>query len=177
MSLQDIAAAMERVESVMRRRPELGLHDDSSASARWDGGLRVSASHESGLRLETDMPRELGGTGDLVTPGWLMRAGAASCAVTRIAMAAAAQGIALDELEVSAHSRSDTRGLLGLADAEGAPVPAGPAEVTLSVRIAAAGVAPARLRELVDASCRCAPVQQALMRATPVTVQVEVGGA
>jgi len=45
MSLQDIAAAMERVESVMRRRPELGLHDDSRASARWDGGLRVSASH------------------------------------------------------------------------------------------------------------------------------------
>jgi uncharacterized OsmC-like protein len=175
MGLQDIAAAIERVESVMRRRPELGLHDDAAASARWEGGLRASATHDTGLRLETDMPRELGGSGDQASPGWLMRAGAATCAVTRIAMTAAAEGIALDALEVSAASRSDTRGLLGLPDADGAPIPAGPAEVVLSVRVAAAGVAPERLRALVEASCCCAPVQQALMCATPVTVRVEIG--
>jgi uncharacterized OsmC-like protein len=175
MALQEIAAAIERVESVMRRRPELAMHDDATASATWEGGLRASATHGTGLRLETDMPCELGGSGDRVAPGWLMRAGAASCAVTRIAMAAASAGIALDALEVAAASRSDTRGLLGMAGDDGHPVCAGPAEVVLQVRIAAAGVAPADLREMVEVACRSAPVQQALLRSTPVTVQIEVG--
>jgi uncharacterized OsmC-like protein len=60
------------------------------------------------------MPSEVGGSGDQVTPGWLFRAGLASCAATRIAMAAAAEGIELATLEVRASSRSDTRGLLGM---------------------------------------------------------------
>jgi organic hydroperoxide reductase OsmC/OhrA len=176
MAMNEIAAAIERVESVMRRRPELGMHDDSTAHAKWEGGLRVSAAHDTGLRLETDMPCELGGSGDRAAPGWLMRAGAATCAVTRIAMAAASAGIALDALQVSASSRSDTRGLLGMPGDDGQPVPAGPAEVVLLVRVAAAGVPAGRLRDMVEEACRSAPVQQALARATPLTVEVEVGG-
>lgn len=151
------------------------MHDDPVALVIWEGGLRSSATHDSGLRLETDMPRELGGSGDRVFPGWLMRAGAASCAVTRIAMAAASANIALDALQVSASSRSDTRGLLGMPGDDGQAVSAGPAEVLLHVRIAAAGVEAGRLRELVDTACRSAPVQQALAQPTPVTVQIEVG--
>ena len=100
MAAQDIAAALQRVETVLRRRPEAGLHEDSQATARWTGGLRVVSSHPNGKEVLSDMPDEFGGSGDQVTPGWLLRAGFASCVATRIAMQAATEGIALEQLEV-----------------------------------------------------------------------------
>jgi len=174
MTTEHIAAAMERVQTVLRRRPEMGLHDDAPATAAWQGDTRVVVGHGNGTRLPTDMPTELGGSGDLVTPGWLFRAGLASCATTSIALTAAAQGVALSALEVRVSSRSDTRGLLGMADERGEPVHAGPKDVTMSVRIAARGVAPERLRALVEAGCRCSPIPNAVERATPLALRIDV---
>jgi uncharacterized OsmC-like protein len=174
MATQQIAAAMERVESVLRRRPEAGMHDDEPASARWDGGLKVIASHANGFRVDTDMPEELGGRGRDVTPGWLLRAGLASCAATRIAMAAATEGIALLALELTASSRSDARGLLGMADGDGAPISAGPREMHLHVRISAPGVSQERLKLLVENSHRSSPVSCAIQDATPVALHIEI---
>ena len=169
-----LAVAMERVETVLRRRPDRGLHDDAPAVASWEGATRTVVGHANGTQLPTDIGTELGGTGDLITPGWLFRAGLAACATTSIVLAAAARGIELDALEVKAESRTDTRGLLGMADEHGAPVPAGPSEVRLSVRIAAPGVAPERLRALVDDGCRCSPIPSAVRAATPLAVHVDV---
>jgi uncharacterized OsmC-like protein len=177
MTTHAIAASMQRVETVLQRRPDMGLHDDAPATARWQHGTRVVASHANGTQMATDMPAELGGTGDQVTPGWLFRAGLASCAATTIAMAAAAEGIELATLEVRASSRSDTRGLLGMANAEGAPVSAGPQDVQLHVRIAARGIEPARLRALVEDSYRCSPIPSAVVSAVPVDLRIDVGGA
>ncbi len=174
MTTERIAAAMERVQTILRRRPETGLHDDAPATAAWQGDTRVVVDHGNGTRLPTDMPSELGGSGDLVTPGWLFRAGLASCATTSIALKAAAQGIELGALEVRVSSRSDTRGLLGMADDGGEPVSAGPREVTMSVRIAAPGVAPERLRELVEEACRCSPIPNAVERATPLALRIDL---
>ncbi|MEO8486640.1 MAG: OsmC family protein [Betaproteobacteria bacterium] len=50
------------------------------------------------------MPAELGGNGDRVSPGWLFRAGIASCAATAIAMRAAAEGIGIEDLEATVES-------------------------------------------------------------------------
>jgi uncharacterized OsmC-like protein len=172
--MQEIAVALQRVEAVLRRRPDVGLHDDAPATARWERGTRVVASHANGTQMATDMPAELGGTGDQVTPGWLFRAGLASCAATSIALAAAAKGIELMTLEVRATSRSDARGLLGMADAAGAPVPAGPCDVQLHVRIAAEGVDPARLRALVEDGFRCSPIPNAVVNAVPVDLRIDV---
>jgi uncharacterized OsmC-like protein len=174
MAETDIAAAMRRVESALRRRPEAGVHDDEPAAARWQGGTRVVARHASGAEVVTDMPTEIGGSGDQATPGWLLRAALASCAVTRIAMAAAAQGIALDRLEAQARSRSDARGLLGIADVDRTAIAAGPSDVQLLVHIHAAGVTAERLQALVHDSCRCAPVSRAMEDALPVALQVVV---
>src|ERR1700735_1329211 len=110
MTTQRIAAALQRVESVLRRRPETGLHDDAPATARWQGGTRTASSHSNGTQVQTDMPTELGGSGDQVTPGWLFRAGVASCLATCIAMRAAHAGIALSALEVRGSSGWDIRG-------------------------------------------------------------------
>lgn len=175
MSMQDIAAAMQRVEAALERRPDMALHDDAPATARWQGGVRVESSHANGTRMLTDMPCELGGSGERITPGWLFRAGIASCAATSIAMSAAAEGIALGALEVRVGSRSDTRGLVGMADAEGRAVYAGPRDMQLVVRIAAEGVAAERLRALVETGVRRSPIPNATQNATPLALQIEVG--
>jgi organic hydroperoxide reductase OsmC/OhrA len=174
MTTGEIAAAMRRVEAVLRRRPEVGVHEDAPAAARWEGGTRVVTSHANGTELATDMPREFGGTGEQVTPGWLFRAGLASCTATRIAMSAAEAGIELATLEVVAGSRSDTRGVLGMADAAGATVSSTPSEVQLQVRIAARGADPQRVQRLVDEACRCSPIAAAVQATLPLTVRVEV---
>jgi uncharacterized OsmC-like protein len=173
MVMQDIAAAVQRVKEMLQRRPEAGMHEDPPATARWERGTRIVASHANGTRLQTDMPAALGGSGDQVTPGWLFRAGLASCTATTIAMGAAAEGIELTLLEVKASSRSDTRGLLGMSDGD-EPVNAGPRDVQMHVRISARGVAPERLRALVEASQRCAPVPNAVERPVPVALHIDV---
>lgn len=174
MAAQDIASAWLRTESVLRRRPEVGLRDDAPATVRWDGGTRIVASHANGTQVQTDMPRELGGTGDQITPGWLFRAALASCTATRIAMAAAAAGIELKTLELQVNSRSDTRGFLGMTDANGEPVQAAPRDLQLRVRIAAREVSSERLRALVELSTRCSPVPCALQEAVPLALHIDV---
>lgn len=175
MAQQDIAAALHRVRSVFQRRPEAGLHDDAPATARWVQGTRVVARHDNGAEMATDMPAELGGRGDEVTPGWLFRAGLASCAATSIVLSAATEGLTLTALEVKATSRSDARGLLGMADAGGVPIYAGPGEMTLHVTIAADGVAPERLRALVEAALSQSPIPNAVDHATPLALHIETG--
>jgi uncharacterized OsmC-like protein len=176
-TLQPIASAVQRVRSAFTRRPEVAVHDDAPATARWSGGARVVTSHADGAQLLTDMPVELGGTGDQVTPGWLFRAGLASCATTSIVLAAAAEGLELAALEVQVGSRSDARGLLGMNDEAGQPVHAGPFEVHLHVQIAAPGVAPERLQALVEAAVRCSPVPSAVTFATPLALRLDIAGA
>jgi uncharacterized OsmC-like protein len=165
---------VQRVESVLQRRPAAGIHDDVPATARWQTGLRVVACHADGTQMLTDMPTELGGSGDKVTPGWLFRAGLASCLATCIAMDAAAEGIELTALEVLATSSSDLRGMLGMVDGSGAPVGAGPREIQIQVRIRAAGVSAERLRLLVEDSNRCSPVSAAARDAVPVALRIDV---
>ena len=178
MSTQEIAAAMQRVEAILQRRPEVGVHSEAPATARWEGGTRIVASHANGTQMATEMPTELGGAGNdvSVTPGWLFRAGFASCAATCIAMGAAAQGIELASLEVTANSRSDLRGLLGMKAADGAPVYAGPRDVELLVRIRAPGVDPDRLRARVEERYRCSPISSAVASAMPVDLRIVIDG-
>jgi uncharacterized OsmC-like protein len=177
MTTQAISSAIERVKAVLRRRPEIGIHDDAPATACWQGGTRVASIHANGTQTLTDMPSELGGTGGHVTPGWLFRAGVASCLATSIALRAATEGVELLALEVRASSRSDLRGMLGMADAEGEPVRAAPLEVQLCVRISAHGVAPDQLRSLVEESQRCSPIPSAVRHAVPVALCIEIGAA
>lgn len=174
MAMQDLAVAMRRAEAVYRRRPETALHDDAPATIRWQAGARLEACHAGGVRVPTDMPRELGGSGEHVSPGWLFRAGLAACSATCIAMAAAADGVELAALEVVARSRSDARALLGMADADGALVDAALRDLQLHVRIAAAGTAPDRLRALAERGLRRSPVYAGLARALAIELQIDV---
>jgi uncharacterized OsmC-like protein len=177
MTMQDLASTIQRTQKVLQRRPAMGLHDDPPATAEWRGGTRVASRHANGTEILSDMPTEVGGSGDRVTPGWLLRAGLAACATTRVAMGAATTGIELTALAVTATSRSDTRGLLGMTDAGGQKIGAEPCDVELHVRISAPSVSAERLRTLVEESCRCSPVPSALQNAIPMTLRIEVESA
>jgi uncharacterized OsmC-like protein len=174
MAAQDVAAAWHRVESALGRRPELGLRDDAPATARWREDTQFVVAHPSGAELRTDMSRELGGRGDDVSPGWLLRAGVASCTATCISMACAARGIDIEALEVRVSSRSDTRGLLGMAEPDGASVYAGPRDMQMQVRISASGVELQRLRAVVEETCHTSPMFRAIQDAVPVKLSIDV---
>lgn len=177
MSTEQVAQAWRRVEAVLQRRPETGLHDDSTALSRWESGTRVVAQHPNGARVVSEMPPELGGSGEFVTPGWLLRAGLASCTATCVALNAAGAGIELESLEVQVTSRSDARGLYGMPGSDGCPVSAAPSDLVMSVRVSAHGVDAQRLRELVEQSYERSPVACALRARMPMDLQVLVNAA
>jgi uncharacterized OsmC-like protein len=175
MNSREIAAALERTERLLKGRPSAGLQSDAACHARWLGGMRVAASDPQGREVVTDLPAVLGGAGEAVTPGWLVRAGLANCTASCIVFAAARAQIELDLLEVDVTSRSDARGVFGLTESDGAPVSPGPRDLEMTVRIAAHAASPDRLRALVDAACAVSPVQTVIERASPVAVRVEIG--
>jgi uncharacterized OsmC-like protein len=177
MARQDIAAALERAQAVFTRRPEAAVHDDAPGVARWEGGMRVVATHANGKQAVTDMPAEFGGTGDQVSPGWLLRSGVSACAATSIAMLAAREAIELDMLEVRTLSRSDARGMLGMHGSDGQPVHPGPLDLQMLVRISAKGVSPQDLQDLVERANRCAPMTAVVRAALPMPLRVEVCSA
>lgn len=174
MSSEQIAAALQRVAAVLERRPAAGQQADDPACAKWQGGLGVRVTHPAGHQVMTDLPVELGGAAAAPSPGWLWRSALASCAVARIVMEAAAAGIVLDRLEVEAASRSDARGLLGMAEPDGSVVSPGPQDVTLTVRVAAAGVPAPALQALVMRAQQLSPVAAAAQQALPLALHVEV---
>jgi uncharacterized OsmC-like protein len=174
VTLQNVGTAVKRVMAAFQRRPEVGIHVDAPAVARWESGTRVLVRNTDGFEVATDMPRELGGAGDQVTPGWLFRAGIASCAATSITLAAACEGIELTALEVDVGSRSDARGLLGMSEPSGEPVYAGPFDVEMRVTVAANGSTPAALKTLVERCLSHSPVPSALITATPFALHINV---
>jgi len=55
MTMQALAAAIERTQKVLQRRPAIGLHVDPPAMAEWRGGTRVVSRREfarMGERIE-----------------------------------------------------------------------------------------------------------------------------
>jgi uncharacterized OsmC-like protein len=174
MSLHDVEVGVKRVVAAFQRRPEVAVHADSPAVSRWESGTRVVTRSGDALSVATDMPKELGGSGDQVTPGWLLRAGFASCAATSITLAAASEGVKLTALEVHVGSRSDARGLLGMSEPNGEPVYAGMFDVEMRVTIAADGSSPLALEGLVTRCLSHSPVPCTLTTATPFALHIAV---
>src|SRR3712207_5953226 len=115
----------------------------------------------------------VGGGGSAPSPGWLLRAANASCIATLIAMRAAEEGVDLEGLEVSVDSESDDYGILGLDEA----VPSGPLSMRVAVRVKSATASGDRVREIVAWGVAHCPVCDAVKRAVPVQLEVELGSS
>jgi uncharacterized OsmC-like protein len=169
MPSDHIRESIQNARQYLSEHPDEARYVDHPATAVIENGLRCRVEHATGAALVTDMPGAVGGEGSAPTPGWFARAAQASCDGTLIAMRAAELGVPLQSLEVTVDSESDDRGLLGMDDG----IPAGPLSSRIRVRIAAAGVDPQRVRELVEWADHHSPVTDAIRRAVPTTVEVE----
>lgn len=167
MSNTKIRDALAQATAYLSAHPDEARYTDSPATAVLESGLAVTVRGPNGMSVHTDMPKSVGGGDGSPSPGWLLRGAQASCLATLIAMRAAQQGVELGRIEVVVDSESDDRGILGLDDS----VPAGPLSSRARVRIGR-NSPPA---EQLDAILRWAevhcPVQDALRRAIPCTVE------
>ena len=114
------------------------------------------------------MPTSVGGANTHASPGWYLRAAAASCVATLIAMRAAHIGVGLTTVEVTVDSDSNDYGILGISD----DVVAGP----ISVRVAASitgSTDGATLQDVVDWAVSHCPVTDAIRRAVPLSVEID----
>jgi uncharacterized OsmC-like protein len=165
-----IREAQEKFANTIAQDSAKARVKNSPATASLDNGLKIRVTGPRGEAIETDMPAALGGTGSAANPGWLLRAGLASCTATVIAMRAAKLGVALDTLEVSVESESDNRGMLGLDET----VSAGLAGLRTHVRIGAAGADGTQLQEIVRWADAHSPVACTLREAGEGRLDVEV---
>jgi uncharacterized OsmC-like protein len=164
-----IKESIDQAVTFLTEQPGKARYVDRPATATVEG-LRAEVTGQHGESLVSDMPRSVGGGGSAPTPGWFLRAAVAGCDATVIAMRAAAEGIELSTLEVTVTSESDDRGFLGMDDS----LPAGPLQARTHVRLGAEGVSPDKLREIVEWAEMHSPVSDALRRAVPTTVDVEI---
>jgi uncharacterized OsmC-like protein len=167
---EGIRSAIEAASAYLREHPTEARYTDSVATATLAGGLRFEVRGPGEELVATDMPASVGGSASAPSPGWLLRAAHASCVGTLIAMRAAQQAVQLDRLEVTVDSESDDRGILGLED----DVVAGPLHSAVRVSIASTAADDATLRELVDWAVDHCPVHDALRRAVPVHVEIQI---
>ena len=152
--------------------PAAALYTDSPATATLEDGLRVRVAGPDGAQASTDMPTSVGGAASAPSAGWLLRAAEASCVATLISMRAAYLGVALESVSVTVDSQSDDRGILGLDPT----IPAGPLSTRIRVAIVAPGVDRADVERLVSWAVEHCPVTDAVRRAVPLTLEVEVAG-
>lgn len=167
--MTDIHAALDAARDYLGEHPEEARYADSVATATMSDGLRVEVSGPGGEVLATDMPSSVGGAGSAPSPGWLMRAAHASCVATLIAMRSAEVGIRIDRLDVVASSESDDRGILGMDP----DVAAGPLHSSVQV-VLGSSAGDDLLREVVDWAVDHCPVHDALRRAVPVHVDLQL---
>jgi len=161
-----ISEAIHQAQAYLRDHPDEARYTDSAATAVIVDGLHCTVTGPDGATVDTDMPTSVGGSALASSPGWLLRAAAASCVATVIAMRAATSGRELTDLKVTIDSESDDRGILALDDS----VPAGPLSARLTV--SADGLDQEELRELADWAIAHCPVTDAIRRAVPIRLQV-----
>ncbi len=168
MTNAGIREAVSGAIAYLTEHPAEARYIDSEASAVLTGGLAVTVTGPDGASIQTDMPKSVGGGGAAPSPGWLLRAAQASCLATLIAMRAAQQGLDVGRVEVVVDSESDDRGILGIDDS----MPAGPLSSRARVRIESNRVPRGDLEQLVHWAEGHCPVQDAVRRAVPCTVEL-----
>jgi uncharacterized OsmC-like protein len=171
MGESEIATKLAAARTYLRSNREDARYRDSPATATVEGGLRVRTTDPAGAEIVSDMTEGVGGGGTAPSPGWLLRAANASCIATLIAMRAAEEAVELKGLQVTVDSESDDYGILGLDEA----VPSGPLSMRVVVRVGSASASEDRVRAIVAWGVAHCPVCDAVKRAVPVDVVVEVG--
>ena len=163
-----IADAVSSASAYLTEHPDEARYRDSHARARLESGLRVEVTGPNGEEVATDMPAGIGGTASAPSPGWFMRAAAASCVASLVAIRAAAIGVSFRSVDVTVDSESDDRGILGLDPS----IPAGPLSTKVVVAIDATGLDRRAAEALAAWAVEHCPVTDAIARAVPIELEV-----
>ena len=166
MADETIAAAVAAASGYLAEHPDEARYRDSAATARLGSGLAVAVTGPGGESLATDMPKGIGGGSAAPSPGWFMRAAAASCVASLIAIRAAALGVAVGSIEVTVDGESDDRGILGLDD----QIPAG--ALSLNVVASIGNVEETVQRDLLAWAVAHCPVTDSVARAVPISIEI-----
>ena len=165
-----ITDAVAEASAYLTKHPDEARYRDSHARARLSDGLRVEVDGLGGEQLVTDMPRSIGGGAAAPSPGWYLRAAAASCVASLIGIRAAMTGLELpaDTVTVTVDSESDDRGIIGLDDA----IPAGALSMRVSVSVSEVSIDRATFEQVVRWAVDHCPVTDTARRAVPIEVEV-----
>ena len=168
MSTTQIREAVEAASKVLSEQPEKARGETTPAVAVVEDGLKCRVTGPSGETVHTDMAAGVGGGDSAPQPGWLMRAGLASCNATCIALRAAQCGIELSELEVTVSGQVDKRGMLGVDDS----VAAGVNPLRLHVKVGAPDTSEKELRDLILWAKSHSPVGCTDLSSAEVDIQI-----
>jgi uncharacterized OsmC-like protein len=163
-----IADSVAKASAYLTDHADEARYRDSYARASLESGLLVSVVGPGGEALRTDMPAGIGGTATAPSPGWFLRAAAASCVASLVAIRAAATGVTLRSVVVEVDSESDDRGILGLDDA----IPAGALSTRVVLTIDAAGLDRPALEALGSWAVEHCPVTSTISRSAPLEIEV-----
>ena len=170
MQSSHIAKALKSLSEAFASDASKGPATYAAATARVVDALKCRVTGPAGERLETDMPKSMGGAGSSPNPGWFFRASMAACCATMVASRAAQLGIELTELEVVVGGEGNHRGMLGLDS----NISAGHLAINTRVRVAARNARPEKLRELVAWAEEHSPVGQTVRDAPKNTLTIEI---
>ncbi|MSQ28323.1 MAG: OsmC family peroxiredoxin [Dehalococcoidia bacterium] len=114
MAGERVAAAVEQVGAIFRRRPAAAIgQKTASATLSGDGWQVEMGAH----RLTVDQPKALEGDDPGPNPGDLMRGALAACLVQNVASHAARFGIRLDEVTATVATEIDLGPAMGVPSA------------------------------------------------------------
>jgi uncharacterized OsmC-like protein len=168
--VSEIGDAVTRASEYLTEHPDEARYRDSAATARLGAGLRVQVTGPAGEALATDMPRGIGGGAKVPSPGWFLRAAAASCVASLIGIRAAMLGVELraGSVEVVVDSESDDRGILGLDEG----IAAGALSMKVVVRISGTKLGSEARTALARWALDHCPVTDTAARAVPIELEV-----
>lgn len=167
---ESLAAFVDQLRSQLHDAPASKTTFTFQSSARPQEGL-TTVSRIRGFELVVDEPADLGGRDQGPNPVELVLSALGTCQAIVYAVYAAALGIRLDGVEVTAEGDVDVRGLLGLA-----PVRPGFTGVRLAVSLET-DAASERVGELVRAVNAHCPVHDVIRNPVPLSQSVQLNGS
>lgn len=157
-----VTDAIERLETLLDRRPGFGQDTDTSVTTLHEG-LRCS-SEERRWHIDTDMPKGMGGSASAPTPGVLLRASLGACLAMMYQMRGARHGVEFTSIRVTLEADSQVSGML-LLDAPARP---GYTDIRYHVEVESPATR-ADVQRVLDEGDQLSPLLDALANATRVS--------
>lgn len=163
---EHITEALERVDSVFKKRPEAAM-DTTKSSAVLAEGFKVNVTEFENTAV-VDMSEPMGGGGTGPSPGFYSRTGLISCVAIGIKIAAAMERVPLDSVNVDLEMDWDDRGIFGT---DGSPPDPVATRMTISVQSPAPE---ATVQKIIETGLRNDPFLQMALKPQKIEQTINI---